>query len=138
MKQNFQVAEWFSNSGILQQQKPLGSLLNPFFNFDYNNNFLRHNKTCQTKMLRRRLETFDLGMKEGICSQRSSTVTVPTPDLTPTLTTSVHTFLLSWSFFYLLCDLTSFDSSLQNIFHQNNFQFSNFILKYLGIKSRFQ
>ena len=64
MKQNFQVAEWFSNSRILQQQKPLGSLLNPFFNFDYNN-LLRHSKTCQTKMLRRRLATFDLGTKEG-------------------------------------------------------------------------
>ena len=59
------------------------------------------------------------------------------PDLTPTLTTLVHTFLLPWSFFSCLCDLTSFDSSLPNLFHRNNSQFSNFILIYLGIKSRF-
>ena len=61
----------------------------------------------------------------------------PTPNLTLASTTSEHTFLLSWSFFSFLCDLTSFDSSLQNIFHHNNFQFSIFILKYLGIKSKF-
>ena len=61
----------------------------------------------------------------------------PTPNLTPASTTSEHTFLLPWSFFSFLCDLTTFDSSLQNIFHHNNFQFSNFILKYLGIKSKF-
>ena len=75
--------------------------------------------------------------KRAECSQGPSAVTMPLPDLTPTLTTSVHTFLLIWSFFSFLCDLTSFDSSVQNLFHRNNSQFSNFILSYLGIKSRF-
>ena len=90
------------------------------------------------KCLEGDLKIFIWVRKRAECGQRSSTVTMPTPDLTPALTTSVHTFLFPWSFFSFLCDLTSFDSSRQNLFHQNNFQFSNFILKYLGIKSRFQ
>ena len=76
--------------------------------------------------------------KRTKCNQESSAVTVPTLDLTLVLTTLMHIFFLTWFFFSSLCDLTSFDSSLQNFFHRNNSLFSNFILRYLGIKSRFQ